>query len=254
MDAFKANEIERMRLGGNSGWRKFFEEHEDTQMTGLTWDDATIAERYSGVAGEEWKQRLTCKVEGKEYVAEEKSSSAPVAAAPKKAPVLSGAQRQVSRTGTPLSGRSSRGESPSGNNAGMGDGKVKVDDHYFAKLGADNASRPDNLPPSQGGKYGGFGSAPPEPQGNQGDIDFAAFQKDAVASITKGFGWFTKTVSSTAKNVNEGYLQPTASKVRTKFLDKNKPKTYTEYYTRKFKADRVSFLSSRKETLLGKHK
>ncbi|KAG6131305.1 hypothetical protein E4U28_006984, partial [Claviceps purpurea] len=58
MDAFKASEIERMRQGGNAGWRAFFEDHEDTQMRGMSWEGATIAERYGGEVGEEWKERL----------------------------------------------------------------------------------------------------------------------------------------------------------------------------------------------------
>ncbi|KAG7104270.1 ADP-ribosylation factor GTPase-activating protein GCS1 like [Verticillium longisporum] len=41
MDAFKQIEIERMRLGGNENWKTFFEQHEDTKMRGVTWDDAT---------------------------------------------------------------------------------------------------------------------------------------------------------------------------------------------------------------------
>lgn len=35
MDAFKAQEIERMRLGGNTAWKEFFEAHEATKMAGL---------------------------------------------------------------------------------------------------------------------------------------------------------------------------------------------------------------------------
>ena len=31
---------------------------------------------------------------------------------------------------------------------------------YFARMGSENSSRPENLPPSQGGKYAGFGSSP----------------------------------------------------------------------------------------------
>ena len=38
-------------------------------------------------------------------------------------------------------------------------------------------------------------------------------QKDPMAALTKGFGWFTTTVTKTAKTVNDGYIQPTASKV-----------------------------------------
>lgn len=205
MDAFKAVEIERMRLGGNEGWRNFFENHEDTKMRGLTWDDATIAERYSGEAGEEWKERLSAKVEGREYVPGEKK---PAAAKP--------AATAAARSNTPLGG--SRTASPgmsSGSGGGAGGGKVKVDDKYFARLGADNAMRPDDLHPSQGGKYAGFGNTPgPTRQSdNQAMPGFDELQKDPVAALTKGFGWFTSTVTKTAKTVNSDFIQPTAKQV-----------------------------------------
>lgn len=201
MDAFKANEIERMRLGGNEGWRKFFEEHEDTQMRGLTWDDATIAERYSGEVGEEWKERLTCKVEEREYVPGEKKP------APAQAPPA--AAKSGARTSTPLGGTANRSQSPSQG------GKAKVDDKYFAKLGADNASRPEDVPPSQGGKYAGFGNMPAADKSSQGGMlpIFDDMQKDPMGAITKGFGWFASTVTKTAKTVNDGYIQPTAKSV-----------------------------------------
>jgi ADP-ribosylation factor GTPase-activating protein 1 len=63
MDAFKAAEIERMRLGGNENWRRFFEDHADTKGRGLSWDDATIAERYGGVVGGEAMPRMRPKPE-----------------------------------------------------------------------------------------------------------------------------------------------------------------------------------------------
>ncbi|KAH6856429.1 hypothetical protein B0I37DRAFT_367360 [Chaetomium sp. MPI-CAGE-AT-0009] len=213
MDAFKAAEIERMRLGGNENWRRFFEQHEDTKMRGLSWDDATIAERYGGEVGEEWKERLSAKVEGREYVPGEKGASAspaPGAGGPSTAPTRSGP-----RSGTPLSGSAaaaptsgSRSESPASG------GKIKVDVDYFAKLGERNAQRPDDLPPSQGGKYGGFGSSAPRPQKQEPTIPgLDDLQKDPVAAISKGFGWFASTVTKTAKTVNEGFIQPTAKQI-----------------------------------------
>lgn len=42
---------------------------------------------------------------------------------------------------------------------------------------------------------------------------FDDLQRDPVAALTKGFGWFTSTVGKTAKNVNDGFIQPTAQKV-----------------------------------------
>ncbi|KAF4513056.1 hypothetical protein G6O67_000378 [Ophiocordyceps sinensis] len=205
MDAFKASEIERMRLGGNAGWRKFFDDHDDTQMRGISWDDATIAERYSGEVGEEWKERLSCQVEGREYVpgAKKPASSPPPSSSATPAP----GQRATSRTGTPLGSTTGQAQSP------PEAGKVKVDDKYFARLGADNSSRPDHLLPSQGGKYAGFGNTPglAAGAGGQGSLpNLEEVQRDPMAALTKGFGWFASTVSKTAKNVNDGYIQPTA--------------------------------------------
>lgn len=37
MDAFKAQEIERMRLGGNKPWRDFFDAADLNQMAGITY-------------------------------------------------------------------------------------------------------------------------------------------------------------------------------------------------------------------------
>lgn len=195
MDAFKQTEIERMRHGGNDNWKKFFEEHADSQLRGLSWDDATIAERYSGEAGEDWKERLSAKVEGREYVPIERK---PTVAAKSSAAA-------ASRSSTPLSG-ATRSESP-------GAGKVKVDDKYFESLGAANASRPEDVPPNQGGKYAGFGSMP-IPQKQEGLPKFEELQKDPLAALTKGFGWFSTTVTKTAANVNKDFIQPTTKQVR----------------------------------------
>jgi len=207
MDAFKAAEIERMRLGGNENWRRFFEAHEDTKMRGLSWDDATIAERYGGEVGEEWKERLGAKVEGREYVKGEKTTQA---------------QAQgggAARTGTPLSGSATAASSAAAMEGSRTaspapGGKIKVDVDYFAKLGERNAARSADLPPSQGGKYSGFGSSAPRPQRDEQAMPgFDDLQRDPVAALSKGFGWFTSTVTKTAKTVNEGFIQPTAKQV-----------------------------------------
>ncbi|KAK0627245.1 hypothetical protein B0T14DRAFT_421832 [Immersiella caudata] len=210
MDAFKQAEIERMRLGGNENWKAFFEGHEQTKMLGVGWEDATIAERYGGEVGEEWKERLSCKVEGKEYVPGQKREG--VSPAPSGASAAA-PTRSAPRANTPLVGgaEGSRTGSPA-----PGSGKVKVDDRYFARLGADNANRPADLPPSQGGKYAGFGSTPaPQTRGDDGAAlpGLDDLQKDPIAALTKSFGWFTTTVTKTAKTVNEGYIQPTAKQL-----------------------------------------
>ena len=57
---------------------------------------------------------------------------------------------------------------------------------------------------------------PSEPVRDQSNLPgFEDLQKDPVAALTKGFGWFTSTVGKTAKTVNDSYIQPTAQKVRS---------------------------------------
>ncbi|KAK3353502.1 zinc finger protein gcs1 [Lasiosphaeria hispida] len=217
MDAFKAAEIERMRLGGNESWRAFFEGHADTRMRGLTWDDATIAERYSGEVGDEWKERLSAKVEGREYVPGEKRPAAPSASS-SPAPGATVPTRSGPRSGTPLGGGEDGGRtgSPTSGLGGAGAGKIKVDEKYFARLGADNAGRPADLPPSQGGKYTGFGSTQAlQSVGSDSQAlpGLDELQKDPIAALSKGFGWFTSTVTKTAKTVNNDFIQPTAKQL-----------------------------------------
>ncbi|POS80718.1 ADP-ribosylation factor GTPase-activating protein GCS1 [Diaporthe helianthi] len=204
MDAFKQTEIERMRLGGNDHWKSFFDKHETTKMTGMSWDDATIAERYSGEVGEEWKERLSAKVEGREYVPGERK--------PTPAKTNTGS---ASRSATPLSGTANNNSSSGGRpeSPSTSGGKAKVDDKYFEGLGAANAARPDNLPPSQGGKYAGFGNTPAPASQEEGLPKLDELQKDPLAALGKGLGWFTSTVTRTATSVNKDFIQPTAKQV-----------------------------------------
>ena len=199
MDSFKVGEVRRMEEGGNIAWRDFWIQHaQGGKGSKSVWDSTSIEDRYRDDVGDEYKERLSAKVEGRDYVPPKKVE--------KKKPVnameRSSSQASSVRSGSPATG--------------LAGGKKQQNEAYFAKLGSENASRPADLPPSQGGKFGGFGSAPPEPvKGNDGVMPgVEEFQKDPVAAITKGFGWFTATVGKGAKNINEGYIQPTAQKVR----------------------------------------
>ncbi len=201
MDAFKGNEILRMEKGGNEKWRAFWE-----KSTGGTWGRgveggqmAGFEERYAGSVGEEWKERLSCEVEGREF-----------GGMPEKV------VREKKKGGV------------DGSSMGMGARSQKeMNEDFFARKGNENESRRADLPPSQGGKYAGFGSGGSTTtmtgggggggggMGGKGEgmpgVD--EFQKDPVAALTKGFGWFTTTVGKSAKSVNDGWIQPNVQKV-----------------------------------------
>jgi len=201
MDAFKQNEILRMQYGGNKPWQDFF-----TKESGTSFDSASIKERYDYEVGEEWKERLSAKVEDREFDK--------VAFTKERAVIL---QKQAERAATPMGGLGSNGGSRSASPAktSLPPGQKVRNENYFTKMGQANASRPENLAPNQGGKYAGFGSAPPDPQNDQqSDLPSVDdFSKDPVAALTKGFGWFSTAVAKQAKVVNESYIQPTAKQI-----------------------------------------
>jgi ADP-ribosylation factor GTPase-activating protein 1 len=203
MDAFKNAEIQRMDKGGNDTWKKFYDEHPIVVSEGRTFEDSTIKERYDSEVGEEYKDRLAANAEGKEYVPGERK---------KKQPSPASVPENTSRSGTPLQG--GRASPASFSSAPT---QKERNEAYFAKMGNDNATRRDDIAPSQGGKYGGFGGGLPVSNAprQEGPVPgFEDFQKDPVAAFSKGFGWFTSAVGKSAKTVNDAYIQPTAKSVR----------------------------------------
>lgn len=202
MDAFKGTEMARMEMGGNDAWKTFWEAIEK----GKLWDEVGLPEKYGGAVGEEWKERLSCKVEGKEFI------GMPQRPEPQKKTVdgVGNSDASGRRAGSPAAAR------------GQTESRKEQNEAYFARMGNANAHRPADLAPSQGGKYGGFGSGssvnadnegPGRGTNGEGIPGVDEFQKDPVAALTKGFGWFTTTVGKGAKTVNEGWIQPTAQKV-----------------------------------------
>ncbi len=215
MDAFKQAEILRMQYGGNRAWQNFF-----NKISPIPFDECTIKERYDCEIGEEWKERLTAQVEERDF---DKAAFLKERQAIKEKQASRSATpagvRNTNNTNNPTSGPGSRTASPApGRAPGISAEQKAQNEAYFAKMGEANASRPDGLPPSQGGKYAGFGSAPVETQQSSssgGSIPSAdEFSKDPVAALTKGFGWFSATVGKQAKLVHESYIQPTAKNVR----------------------------------------
>jgi ADP-ribosylation factor GTPase-activating protein 1 len=108
-------------------------------------------------------QQLTAEVEGKPWT----PSSAP--AATTKRPSSSASVRSLNKTtlGTqrtgsaPSLGSAQRTRSPLTNeytSSTLASNNKERNEEYFARLGNENDTRPDHLPPNQGGKYQGFGN------------------------------------------------------------------------------------------------
>lgn len=227
MDAFKGSELARMAAGGNKTYQDFFNSHISNTKNGRTFDSSTIQERYDSEAGDEWKERLSCKVEDREFDKSNlprrlpKKQSSAAAAAGIGAPLSGRASAAGSRSQTPLSKTRSndasfqRSSSPALGTNAMSSQKSK-NEAYFAKLGKANADRPDGVAPNQGGKFSGFGSEP-DSWKKEDNFDtppeISDFQKDPVAALTKGFGWLGASVSKAGKTGYEGWVKPGMQKL-----------------------------------------
>ncbi|KAF8477569.1 hypothetical protein BDZ91DRAFT_709491 [Kalaharituber pfeilii] len=192
MDQFKPEEILRMEKGGNKACKEFF-------VAAKEFDPSmSIAERYGAPFAEDYKEKLTAEIEGREWVP-----------TPRK-PVSAPSNKRVGTAGP--SGFGSRSASPASSTRGsttlLPDQKAQ-NESYFARLGSANATRPDNVPPSQGGKYGGFGSTPLDPPPSSADNPL----EDVAATISRSFWGFASTVTRAAKTANETIIQPTAQKI-----------------------------------------
>ena len=220
MDAFKPQELALMAAGGNKPWQTFFDNHQTNKLEGRTFEDSTIAERYEGEVGEEYKERLAAKADGREYVPEpaeakerrraeadkRKKQFAGVAAGSnsgsRSGSPAPGVPNPLSRTQSGLSNKpSSRSASPALGTAAASSAAARRQNNeaFFARMGAENAARPADLPPSQGGKFAGFGSDWPAkeaaPPGGAAALPSADdFQQDPMKALTKGFGWLSTTV------------------------------------------------------------
>ena len=100
---------------------------------------------------------------------------------------------------------------------------------YFANLGRANETRPDHLPPNQGGKYTGFGNpafaSENSSSSNASAPDLDELMNDPVKAFTKGLNFLGYHVAEGAKlaaqgaetlgqTVNERVIKPTTEKVR----------------------------------------
>jgi ADP-ribosylation factor GTPase-activating protein 1 len=79
---------------------------------------------------------------------------------------------------------------------------------YFARLGEINQNRSADLPPSQGGRYIGFGNQPYTPSDSQGGFSTDELINDPLTALSKGWSIFSSVastaISAAATHVAEG--------------------------------------------------
>jgi len=108
--------------------------------------------------------------------------------------------------------------SPNSNIGKPADQKT-ANETYFAAMGSVNSSRPDDLPPSQGGRYQGFGNTPDPPEHPSYDLTSRAaptlseLQENPMAALSKGWSLFSSAMVGASRAVSENVIQPGVERV-----------------------------------------
>lgn len=147
MDKWKDTEIAKMKVGGNRVAREFFEEEEDN------WDRMNISQKYNSKAAALYREKISALAENREWNREEalaklKSSSTHSnhsMSHSKSASAISNSYQQDSYQDTSYQHVHSQE---------FRDQR----DNFFNNLQSQNSQRAENVPPSQGGRYAGFGN------------------------------------------------------------------------------------------------
>jgi ADP-ribosylation factor GTPase-activating protein 1 len=193
MDAWNPDQLKRMQAGGNGSLNTFFAQYGVTKHT-------DIKEKYNSKAAEFYREKIRADVDGKPYTP------------PAPSTVTASLPRPKSYAGTRTSnndwddwgadanspgGRPPHAASstqlhttngaPTSNEYSLSQlhASAAVKEDFFARKMQENASKPEGLAPSQGGKYVGFGSTPAAPprrsnQGVPGNVD------DVTEILSKG--------------------------------------------------------------------
>lgn len=207
MDQFKPEEVLRMEHGGNDNLKVYFEDNNlDTSLPAKS--------KYDNYVAEDYKEKLTCLVEGRDFVPKDHSGES----------LPDGKDHgSVSNFGSKKSSNSNVGQDAIQSRRGaprINDEQKEKNEAFFAQLGSINDNRPDNLPPSQGGKYSGFGNTPaPSSGSNSGKGSFASFtidnfQSDPLGTLTKGWGLFSSTVAKSVNEVHESVIRPGLNQIQ----------------------------------------
>ncbi|GAA5982261.1 hypothetical protein JCM11641_006242 [Rhodosporidiobolus odoratus] len=207
MDKWTPAQVDRMKAGGNAKCREFFEGN------GQAWKGVPLPEKYASHTATMYREKLLADAEGRPWI----PSSPPQPSASPAPSTGSLRKPRTSALSTPRSSSPATGSS--GPSTGGVPSKVQNED-FFARMGASNASRRDDLPPSQGGKYAGFGSQGPAASGSGsgGSMNplssralpgFDDLRDDPVGALGKGWGFLGAALGAVGKTVNESVLQPT---------------------------------------------
>ncbi|XP_033736871.1 ADP-ribosylation factor GTPase-activating protein 1-like isoform X1 [Pecten maximus] len=223
MDKWKDSELEKMKVGGNRKAKDFFKSQADYR------EGMSMHEKYNSKAAALYRDKIATEAEGRTWSIQTSSARNYVAALPQAGLKTSSSSSRMYSDNTNTDFSYSDNQSYQKDMANSDEFK-RQRDGFFDRVQQENAQRPDNLPPSQGGKYVGFGSSVTP---TKRDDDFF---ENTFSSIQSGWSSFTVGASKMAavasekashvatltaaktkelgQSVNETVIKPTKDKVK----------------------------------------
>ncbi|KAH8380354.1 hypothetical protein KR009_010172 [Drosophila setifemur] len=202
MDKWKDIELEKMKAGGNRNAREFFEDQAD-------WSErAPITQRYNSKAAALYRDKIATLAQGKPW--DQKEAESRLSSSNSYSSVGGSHSTQSRPSATGYGGNNGSGGGYQ-NGGGTGGGDLggyqqyqtqefkDQKEEFFSKRQVENASRPEHLPPSQGGKYAGFGftrEAPPKTQSQE-------LFDSTLSTLASGWSLFSTNASKLAVTAKE---------------------------------------------------
>lgn len=188
MDAWKEEQAGRMELFGNEKFRQLIANSPTLSA------DTPIEDKYTDAQVDAYREEINT-------LAKEKGLWMP-AQSPAYTRTNSGSQTRTRRRMNDVSGgATSSTQEPQTHHA------HHANEEYFEKLGRKNDSRSTDLPPSQGGKYTGFGSTPQpqtQTQSNTSSDNVPSIDElrdNPMQAVSKGWGFFSSALGGAASAV-----------------------------------------------------
>ncbi|XP_017071653.1 ADP-ribosylation factor GTPase-activating protein 1 isoform X2 [Drosophila eugracilis] len=215
MDKWKDIELEKMKAGGNRNAREFLEDQAD-------WNErAPITQRYNSKAAALYRDKIATLAQGKSWDFKEAEARVGSTNSYSGGGGSSSSSSQSRPSATGYGGNGGYQNGGGGDTGGYQQYQTQEfkdqKEEFFNRRQTENASRPEHLPPSQGGKYAGFGFTREPPPKTQSQELFDS----TLSTLASGWSLFSTNASKLASTAKEKAVT-TVNLASTKVTDMGK--------------------------------
>ncbi|CAL4109315.1 unnamed protein product [Meganyctiphanes norvegica] len=196
MDKWKDLELEKMKAGGNKRAREFLDAQADYDH------QSSFQQKYNSVGAALYRDKLTHLAKGEPWSAETSSARnyQSSSAIPKSTSTPTFKSQGDNNTSS-NNGYGGYNDYQSGYQGGYQDPSIKAQtENFFSRVQSENSSRSEHIPPSQGGKYAGFGNSNYQPPPKSASTEFF---DTAVSSLSSGWSLLSIGASKAATKAVE---------------------------------------------------